>query len=76
MLLENEADQYANNTLINQAEWLAFMKQNPTFRYGDTERSIRTLAVNTKLHPSIILGRYCFETKNYAIKTKIERSFN
>ena len=76
LLLENEADYYAKNTLINQAEWLTFMKQNPVFRYGVTERSIRTLAVNTNLHPSIILGRYCFETKNYVVKTKIERSFN
>ena len=76
LLLENEADHYAKNTLINHDTWMAFMKQNPTFRYGVTERSIRTLAVNTGLHPSIILGRYCFETKNYAVKTKIERSFN
>jgi len=75
LLLENEADNYAKNILIDHALWLTFMKQNPNFRYGITERSIRTLAVHTELHPSIILGRYCFETKNYAIKTKIERSF-
>ena len=76
LLLENEADHYAKNILINHAEWLAFMKQNPFFRYGVTERSIRALAVHNELHPSIILGRYCYETKNYAVKTKIERSFN
>lgn len=76
LVLENEADHYAKNTLIDHAVWLAFMKQNPAFRYGVTERSIRALAVHTELHPSIILGRYCFETKNYAVKTKIERSFN
>jgi HTH-type transcriptional regulator/antitoxin HigA len=76
LLLETEADHYAKNTLIDHAVWMAFMRQNPAFRYGITEQSIRTLAANTQLHPSIILGRYCYETKNYAVRTKIERSYN
>lgn len=76
MILENEADHYAKNALIDHAVWLAFMRQNPAFQYGVTERNIITLAVNTQLHPSIILGRYCYETNNYAVRTKIERSFN
>ena len=76
LLFENEANIYAKETLINNTVWLSFMKQNPVFRYGVTEQSIKVLAAQTKLHPSIVLGRYCFETNNYAVRTKIERSFN
>jgi len=76
LLLETEADHYAKNILMDHAVWMAFMKQNPVFRYGVTEKNIRALAEQTELHPSIIFGRYCFETKNYAIKTKIERVYN
>lgn len=76
MVLENEANHYAKNTLIDHAVWLTFMRQNPVFQYGVTERNIIALAINTQLHPSIILGRYCYETRNYAVRTKIERGFN
>lgn len=76
LLVENEADQYAKNTLVDHARWQAFMKQNPAFEYGITERNILTLATEAHLHPSIILGRYCYETNTYAVRTKIERSYN
>jgi len=74
--IEKEADQYAKNSLIDSALWSEFMKHNRSYRTGFTERNMVALATRTSLHPSIILGRYCFETNNYAIKTNIERTIN
>lgn len=76
LLMEDEANQYAKNKLIDEVVWNTFKKQNPTFQYGVTDKNINSLAANTGLHPGILFGRYCYETNNYKIQTKIERTIN
>ncbi len=73
LLMEDEANRYAKNKLIDEAVWSAFMKQNPAYQYEITDYNFESLAANTGLHPGILFGRYCYETNNYKIRTKIDR---
>lgn len=74
--LEDEADCYAKNTFIEEQIWSTFIKRNSSFKYGITERNIIGFASEQYIHPSIVFGRYCFETNNFAIKTKIDRTLH
>lgn len=76
LTMEDEANQYAKNKLIDDIIWATFKKQNPTFQYNTTDTRMKELAAKVGIHPGILFGRYCFETNNYKIRTKIERNFN
>ena len=73
---EQEADRFAKECFIENSTWQMFLKQNPRFNYKTTERNIILLADSLGLHPSIVLGRYCYETGQFAIKTTIDRTIN
>lgn len=73
---ENEANQFALDCFINESKWKLFLKSNNKFEYNATESNIKLFALENEVHPSIIFGRYCYETNQYKIKTNIERSIN
>jgi HTH-type transcriptional regulator / antitoxin HigA len=73
---EQEAHRFARQCFLQDAIWKDFFNQNPKFNYSSTEQAIVQLANKEKIHPSIIFGRYCFETDNFAIKTSIDRTIN
>lgn len=72
MIKENEADNFSRNNLISQSSWEKIEKNN--FPLQDS--LLLELANELKVHPSIIFGRICKETKNYKVFTKIERAIN
>lgn len=73
---EQEANHFANQCFIDDSVWQIFLAQNPRFNYQTTERNIKRLAESLGLHPSIVLGRYCYETDQFKIKTNIDRTIN
>ncbi len=73
---EIEANLFANQCFIDNSTWQSFLGQNPRFKYESTERNIIVLADSLGIHPSIIFGRYCYETKHFNIKTTIDRTIN
>lgn len=75
-LKEKEADHFAKNSFIEDTVWNRFLHQNPKFIYGKTENIICRLGDNLGIHPSIIFGRYCYETEQFKIKTKIDRTIH
>lgn len=73
---EQEAHRFAQQCFLQDAIWKEFYNRNPKYNYSSTEHEIVHLANKEKIHPSIIFGRYCFETGNFAIKTSIDRTIN
>lgn len=73
---EHQADRFAQQCFIEESTWQIFLKQNPKFSYQSTERNINRLADSLELHPSIVFGRYCYETGQIKIKTTIDRTIN
>jgi len=73
---EQEAHKFAQQSFIDDLIWQNFLSKNPFFIFGTTEGQIVQLASEIEVHPSIILGRYCYETNNYAVKTNIDRTIN
>lgn len=73
---EQEANQFARKCFIDDLVWQEFFEKNPCFDYASTEKNMIQLSENLKVHPSIVLGRYCFETQKYAMKTSINRNIN
>lgn len=73
---EQEAHRFARQSFIEDESWIEFYSRNPKFNYTSTEREMVHLAKKEKIHPSIVLGRYCFETGNFAIRTSIDRTIN
>lgn len=69
--VEKEADNFAQANLIDADKWLNFTK-NGSFN----DDAIIEFSKENKINPAIVLGRICFENKNYAVKTKIDRSLN
>ncbi|MDO8952365.1 MAG: HigA family addiction module antitoxin [Draconibacterium sp.] len=70
---EKEANRFANQCFIDNGVWQDFLKQNPRFNYQTTEKNINCLAESLGLHPSIVFGRYCYETSQFNIKTSMDR---
>lgn len=64
---EKEADKFAQKNLIPDYIW------NEINEYSLSDEVILQLAIKNKIHPAIILGRKCFELKNYAIATTIDK---
>lgn len=73
---EKEANHFATQCFIDDSVWQIFLAQNPKFNYQTTERNIKRLAESLRLHPSIVFGRYCYETGQFKIKTTIDRTIN
>src|SRR5690606_40472390 len=65
---EIEADEFARDSMIAPNLWEAF-----TAGKRITDKQILEFSEAVKIHPAIILGRRCFETGNYMVRTKIER---
>ncbi|MBK8805194.1 MAG: HigA family addiction module antidote protein [Bacteroidales bacterium] len=73
---EQEAHRFAQQCFIQETIWNEFYSRNQKFNYSSTEHEMVQLANKEKIHPSIIFGRYCFETGNFAIRTSIDRTIN
>lgn len=69
---EKEANEYAKNNLIDKHLWDEFWKLNPNY----SETAILDFAQKNKLHPAIVQGRFFYETKNYKIKSNIDRNIH
>ncbi len=69
---ENEADEFTRNNLIEKNEWENFMNDHPYF----DEKAIILFAHKMGIHPAIVLGRYCFETDNFKIRSSIDKTLS
>jgi HTH-type transcriptional regulator / antitoxin HigA len=56
--LEREADRYAQNAMIPENKWRALSGQL-------TDKNIRTKALQLRLHPAIVAGRFRYETNQF-----------
>lgn len=68
-IIEQEANEYAQNNLIPSKEWKVFINNHKNI--SDTE--IHAFSEIHQIHPAIVLGRVCYENNKYNIKTKIDR---
>lgn len=66
--LENEADVYANNMLINKNNWDRFFSLSTRLQ----KNSIIEFSKSEVVHPAIVKGRLCYELKSYSIKVDID----
>ena len=71
---EEEAHSFARKCFVDDKTWQEFFIQYCRFDFHSAESQIIRFASSLKIHPSIILGRYCFESGNFAIKTGIDRT--
>lgn len=60
-VLEFEADNFARNELIPEAEWNDFVESHIEFK----DIYIYKFAKKVGIHPAIVRGRVCFEFENY-----------
>jgi HTH-type transcriptional regulator/antitoxin HigA len=69
---ELQADEYAQKSLISESQWhelvnfYAPLNDDKIFEFGN----------RYKINPAIILGRVCWKKKDYAIKSKIDKTLN
>ncbi|NVN96992.1 HigA family addiction module antidote protein [Candidatus Nomurabacteria bacterium] len=73
---EEQAHKFARNSFIPEPIWKGFFRQNPQYDFHSTDLQIQLLAKRLNVHPSIIFGRYCFESGQFAIRTSIDRSIH
>ncbi len=73
---EQEANRLARQCFIDDVVWQRFFSDNPKFNYRTTEKQMIQLASGLKIHPSVVFGRYCFETNQFAVKAGIDRTIN
>lgn len=69
---EEEANTFAGDHLINQNDWEDFL-QNVERPF---ESDLIYFAKKHGLHPAIVLGRYSHQSKNYKLKSSIEKVLN
>lgn len=67
---EKEANEFSRNSLIDKSDWETFAIDNPYF----VQERFKSFAVKMKTHPAIVLGRYCYETNNFQIRSSIDKS--
>ena len=67
---ENEANKFAQESLIPQDKWNQFFYHTSNF----TDVKIKNFARKVNIHPAIVHGRLCFETNNYNRRTQIDYS--
>lgn len=70
---EEAAHRFAKRCFIDDTTWQEFFTSYCRFDFRSTESQIIRFALSLKIHPSIVLGRYSFETGNFRIKTSIDR---
>jgi HTH-type transcriptional regulator/antitoxin HigA len=67
-LEEKEANQFAQSHLINPENW-----KNYSLPGAFSDKSIIRFAEENEIHPSIVLGRICYEHNYYGISTTIDK---
>ncbi len=67
---EKEANEFGVNALINKNDWDSFMSENPFFE----EAAIISFSNKQKVHAAIALGRFCFETDCFTIRSSIQKT--
>jgi HTH-type transcriptional regulator/antitoxin HigA len=68
---ELEANEFSRNNLIPADKWSTFKSMGEWY-----EKDVYDFANEINIHPSIVLGRLCFELDHYAITTTIDKSIN
>ncbi|MDC0257933.1 ImmA/IrrE family metallo-endopeptidase, partial [Crocinitomicaceae bacterium] len=68
---ELEANEFSRNNLIPADKWSSFKSMGEWY-----EEDVYEFANEINIHPSIVLGRLCFELDHYAIKTTIDKAIN
>ena len=69
---ETEANTFASEQLIDEATWDEF-----SFRYRQPiDNEFSAFAKEFKLHPAILLGRYCHTRNKYNLRSTIDRKLN
>lgn len=71
---EKEANNFAQNQLIKDADWIGFKKNN--IEHNSNDEEIIAFAKQIKIHPSIVRGRVCFTLNNYRNFTSISNEIN
>lgn len=66
---EEEADDYARESLISTHDWQDVLEDLMPF----DEDQIIAFGNRRKIHPAIVLGRICYEKDYYGVKTTIDR---
>ena len=72
--IEDEANNYAQNALIPNDVWKAFMKSTSAISPYAIQHKIKTLSITYKINESIALGLYKHEMNCFSIKTNFERN--
>jgi HTH-type transcriptional regulator/antitoxin HigA len=67
---EKEADEFSRNSLIDKNLWQSFFDDHPFFN----EKDVVSFSNKLKIHPAIVLGRYCFEKNNFKIRSAINKT--
>jgi len=71
--IETEANVYAQNALIPNDIWKAFMKSMSAINPYAIQSKIKTLSSNYKINEAIALGLYKHEMNCFSIKTDFQR---
>ncbi|MBK7763477.1 MAG: HigA family addiction module antidote protein [Bacteroidetes bacterium] len=69
---EKEANEFASNNLIPNAEWKEFKADY----IKPSDADFVKLAKKNHLHPAIVLGRYSHEQNKFNIRTSIDKNLN
>lgn len=67
---EVQADQYAQQKLIADEIWKDVLNHHLSLN----DEKIKALGNKYRINPAILIGRVSFETKNYALKTSINKA--
>ena len=65
---EIEANEFAQNHLIPTEEWDKLLAAIPI-----SQEYLIEMAERINIHPSVILGRVCYEYNSYAVVTQIDK---
>jgi len=71
---EQEADTFAMNALIPQKEWFLFKARNETSSPYSMKAKILSFALQNRIHPAIVLGRYQHDTNIFDNGRGIDRA--
>lgn len=70
-IFEKEADLSAQKSLIPVDCWANFKNKSSL-----TDNEILEISSGYNINPAIILGRFCYEQNNYAVRTKIDNKLH
>lgn len=66
---EIAANEFALNAMLPKKDWDQFKLTHPKFN----EKAVVSFANRHNLHPAIVLGRFCFESDTYNVRTSIDK---